>query len=95
MTLSHRHLAVDHHIVGIVDYPVNDCIRNRTIVVRIEVDAIIPALSLILSAEDHRPLNASFDYFKQIIAFACCQFTDQSFIKYQKIDLLVIFDDLA
>ena len=95
MPFSHRYFTINHHIIGIVDDPVNDCIGNGAVIVWIGIDTVIPALSLILGTENHRSLNAGFNYFKQIIALMGSQFSDQLFIKYQQINLLVILDNLA
>ena len=41
--------------------PVYDCIRNRTVIIEIKIDAIIPAFGMVLRTEYHRMFNARFD----------------------------------
>ena len=53
MTFSHGDASGDHDLVGIMHDPVHDCIRNWTIIVRFQIDALTPARRLVLSAEYH------------------------------------------
>lgn len=94
MPLSYRKCTVNHHIIGVVDDSVNNGIRDRTVIVRIGIDAFILALGMVLCTENHRPINTHFDDLQQIIAFICRQLANQSFVKNQKVNLPVRFDHL-
>ena len=43
MSFSHGYLAVDHDVIGIVDYPVNYRIGYRAVILGVGIDAVIPS----------------------------------------------------
>ncbi len=57
VSFSHRHIPINHHIISIVDNPVNNRIGNRTVVFRIRINALVPAFHMVLSAKNHQSLN--------------------------------------
>ena len=95
MTLSHGNLAVDHHIISVVDNTVDNCIGDRAVILGIGIDTVIPALGVILRAENHGLFYSRFDDLQQVKSIIYRQLADNQLIKYQQIDLFVCLDDLS
>ena len=95
MTLSHGDLAVDHDVIGVVDDPVNYRFGDGTAVIRFGIDAVIPALGVVLCAEYHRTRHTGFDDLQQINALTWREFADKPLVKDKQIDLFVCLDDLG
>lgn len=53
MPLTHGYSTVNHYVVSIVYDPVNDCVRDRTVIVRVRINSLVPAFRMVLSAENH------------------------------------------
>ena len=95
MSLSHRHLTVDHHRICCIYYPVDYRIGDRAVIFRIRIYSFVPAFGLILGAEYHRLFDPCFDDLQQIVCIIRSQLSDKPFIKDQQIYLLVSFDDFG
>ena len=66
----HRNFATNPDVIGIVNDAIHDGFRYRAVIIRIGIDAFIPAFHLVLCAEDNGTfLTAGFDNLKQIIGF--------------------------
>ena len=73
VTLTHGNLSIDHYIVGIGDDSVDDRIGNRTVIIGVGVDSLVPSFGMILSTEYHRTLDTSLDDLQQVVAFVRLQ----------------------
>ena len=95
MSLPHRCVSVNEDLVSVMHDPVHNRLGDRTVILRIRVNSLIPAFSLKLCAKDGRPmLCPRFNDLEQIVGFIWCQTSDQPLVKNQQIDLLVGFDRL-
>lgn len=59
MPLPHRGIAVNEYLVSVMNNPVHNRLGDRTVILRIGVNPLVPAFSLKLSAEDSRPMLLS------------------------------------
>ena len=59
MVLAHGDTAANRDGVGLVDDSVHDGVGNRAVLVGIGVNAFIPAVRIILGAEDRRSVLSS------------------------------------
>ena len=89
VAFPHGDVALNQDLIGVVDDTVHDCLGYRTSGVGIGVNTGIPALRLVLSAEDHGSLATCLHNLQQIIGFLEQQGTDQPLIQDQDIHLLV------
>ena len=95
MPLPHRGITVNEYLVSVMNNPVHNRLRDRTVILRIRVHSLVPAFGLKLSTEDSRPmLCPCFDDLKQIVGLLRSETSDQPLVKNQQIDLLVCFDHL-
>ena len=68
MPLPHRCITVNKYLVSVMNNPVHDRLRDRTVILRIGVNPLVPAFSLKLSTENSRSmLRPRFDDLKQIV----------------------------
>ena len=81
MTLSHGYLAVDHYVIGVVDDTVNYRIGDQAVVFRVGIYVFVPALSVVLCAEDHRLFNPCFNDLQQIVCIIWSQLADKSLVE--------------
>ena len=95
MPLPHRGITVNEYLVSVMNNPVHNRLRDRTVILRIGVNPPVPAFSLKLSTENSRSmLRPRFDDLKQIVGLLRSKTSDQPFVKNQQIDLLVGFNHL-
>ena len=95
MPLPHRGITVNEYLVSVMNNPVHNRLRDRTVILRIWVNSLVPAFCLKLSTEDSRPMLCSrFNNLKQIVGLLRSETSDQPLVKNQQIDLLVCFDHL-
>lgn len=64
-------------------------------IVRIRVDAFVPAFRMKLCTEDHRTFNSHFNDLQQVVYLIHRQFSDQPFVENQQVDISICFYDLA
>ena len=57
MTFPHGYAAIKHHLIGIMNDPVDDCFANSGITVI--SDAAVPAFRFKLCAEDYRAFHTT------------------------------------
>lgn len=67
IALPHGDTALNQDLIGVMDDAVHDRLGNRAARVRIGSNACIPALRLVLGAEDHRALAAGLHDFQQVV----------------------------
>ena len=67
ITFPHGDAAFNQDLIGVVDDAVHDCLGNGAAGVRIGINACIPALRLVLGAENHGALAAGLHDFQQVI----------------------------
>ena len=68
MPLPHRGVSVNEDLVSVMNNPVHNRLGDRTVILRIRVNSIVPAFCFKLSTEDSRPmLRPRFDDLKQIV----------------------------
>ena len=80
MPLPHRCISVNEYLVSVMNNPVHDRLGDRTVILRIWVNSLVPAFSLKLSAEDSRPMLCSrFNDLKQIVGLLGSKTSDQPF----------------
>ena len=92
MPFTHRYAALKDHVVTIIDYPVQYRFCDSTVLVitTVAVDAEIPVIRIILSAEDDGTfLITSIDQFMQIKGLLFRKWTKQPFIYDQQILLRI------
>lgn len=90
MPLPHRGITVNEYLVSVMNNPVHNRLRDRTVILRIGVNPPVPAFSLKLSTENSRSmLRPRFDDLKQIVGLLRSETSDQPLVKNQQIDLLV------
>ena len=63
----HGNEVFNEDVISVVDDAVHDCLRNRAAGIRVWVNTCIPALGLVLGAEDHGTLAEGLHNFQQII----------------------------
>ena len=95
VALSHGNLAVDHHIISVVDNTIDNCIGDRAVILGIGVDTIVPALRMILRTENDGLFDPRFNDLQQVKSIIYRQLADKPFVKDQQIDLFVCLDDLG
>ena len=62
MPLPHRGITVNEYLVSVMNNPVHDRLRDRTVILRIGVNPLVPAFSPKLSTENSRSmLRPRFD----------------------------------
>lgn len=67
VAFPHGDVALNQDLIGVVDDTVHDCLGYRTSGVGIGVNTGIPALRLVLGAEDHGSLATCLHNLQQII----------------------------
>ena len=93
MPLPHRGITVNEYLVSVMNNPVHDRLRDRTVILRIGVNPLVPAFCLKLSTEDSRSMLCSrFDDLEQIVGLLGSETSDQPLVKNKQIDLLAGFD---
>lgn len=91
-------MAFNHYIVCIVDDPIHDCFCYRVSFYGLRIDAGIPFLIRILSAEDlgsFGTVEPCFYYFQEIMGFLRYQIADQLSIQNQEICCLISLHSLT
>ena len=70
MSLPHRYISVNEYLVSVMNNSIHYRLGDRTVILRIRVNPLVPAFSLKLRTEDSRPmLCPRFDDLKQIVGF--------------------------
>ena len=59
MALTHGDAAANGNGVGVVDNPVHDGVGNGAVLVGVGINAFIPAVRIVLGAEDRRAVLGS------------------------------------
>ena len=88
MALAHGDAAANGDGVGIVDDPVHDSIGNGTVLVGVGVNAFIPAVRIVLSAEYRRAvLGSGLNDLQQVEGLLNRECAQQSLVQDQQIHL--------
>lgn len=89
VAFAHGDAALNQNFIGVVDDAVHDCLGNGAAGIGIGVNAGIPALGLVLGAEDHGTLAAGFCDFQQVVGLLGREWPDEPLVQDQQVHLLV------
>ena len=88
VAFEHGDVALNQNFIGVVDDAVHDCFRNWAAGIRVGVNAGIPALGLVLGAENYGALVAGLHDFQQVVGLLR-EKPDEPFVQNQQAHLLV------